>query len=179
MSDASPNDALVDAEQSYGWLLFASIVLICAGIMRILDAIWAWRYNGVLPDEFQKAVLGNDLDTYGWLWLIVGIVLILAGLAVMQRSQWARLDRHPCRRHPDHHSDHVDALLSRVVTHLHLGRHLRDLRARRPRRTAPPARVVAVVTVEPLTEGASITRNGPRPGGPRTAVGDAEELSRR
>ena len=57
---------------------------------RILDAIWAWRYDGVLPDEFQDAVLGNDLDTYGWLWAIVGIVLILAGLAVMQRSQWAR-----------------------------------------------------------------------------------------
>ena len=90
MTDTSPEDALLEAEQSSGWLQFASIVLIVAGIMRILDAIWAWRYNGVLPDEFQKAVLGNDLDTYGWLWLIVGIVLILAGLAVTRRSQWAR-----------------------------------------------------------------------------------------
>ena len=91
MNDSLSNEAALEAEeQSYGWLLFASIVLICAGIMRILDAIWAWRYDGVLPAEFQDAVLGHDLDTYGWLWLIVGIVLILAGLAVMQRSQWAR-----------------------------------------------------------------------------------------
>ena len=90
MTDTSPDDALLEAERSSGWLQFASIVLIVAGIMRILDAIWAWRYNGVLPDEFQKAVLGNDLDTYGWLWLIVGIVLILAGVAVTRRSQWAR-----------------------------------------------------------------------------------------
>ena len=91
MNDTFSNDAALEAaEQSYGWLLFAAIVLICAGIMRILDAIWAWRYNGVLPEEFQKAVLGNDLDTYGWLWLVVGLVLILAGLAVMRRSQWAR-----------------------------------------------------------------------------------------
>ena len=73
-----------------GWLRFASIVLIVTGIMRILDAIWAWRYDGVLPDEFQEAVLGNDLDTYGWLWLIVGVVLILAGAAVLKLSQWAR-----------------------------------------------------------------------------------------
>jgi hypothetical protein len=31
-------------------------VLIIAGIMRIFDAIWAWSYNGVLPDEFQEAL---------------------------------------------------------------------------------------------------------------------------
>ena len=90
MNDTVPNDAALEEEQGYGWLMFASIVLIVVGIMRILDAIWAWRYDGVLPDEFQDAVLGNDLDTYGWLWLIVGIVLILAGVAVMRRSQWAR-----------------------------------------------------------------------------------------
>jgi uncharacterized membrane protein HdeD (DUF308 family) len=90
MNDTVPNDEALDEERGYGWLMFASIVLIVAGIMRILDAIWAWRYNGVLPDEFQEAILGNDLDTYGWLWAIVGVVLILAGVAVNQRSQWAR-----------------------------------------------------------------------------------------
>src|SRR3954451_18714543 len=84
VNDSFSNDAALEtAEQSYGWLLFASIVLICAGIMRILDAIWAWRYNGVVPAEFQSAVLGHNLDTYGWLWSIVGIVLILAGVAVL------------------------------------------------------------------------------------------------
>ena len=91
MNDSFSNDAAIEtADQSYGWLLFASIVLICAGIMRILDAIWAWRYSGVVPAEFQSAVLGHNLDTYGWLWSIVGIVLILAGVAVLKRSQWAR-----------------------------------------------------------------------------------------
>jgi len=80
----------MDDERGSGWLVFASIVLIVAGVMRIFDAIWAWRYNGVLPDEFQEAVLGNDLDSYGWLWLIVGIVLIGAGFLVFQRSQLAR-----------------------------------------------------------------------------------------
>ncbi len=80
----------MDDEQGLGWLTFAAIVLVVAGIMRIFDAIWAWRYDGALPDEFQEAILGDDLDTYGWLWLVVGVVLILAGAAVFQRSQWAR-----------------------------------------------------------------------------------------
>ena len=80
----------MDDDRGSGWLVFASIVLIVAGVMRIFDAIWAWRYEGALPDEIQEAVLGNDLDSYGWLWLIVGIVLIGAGFAVFQRSQLAR-----------------------------------------------------------------------------------------
>ena len=32
-----------------GWILFAAIALGVAGIMRIFDAIWAFRYHGVLP----------------------------------------------------------------------------------------------------------------------------------
>lgn len=82
--------AVVEEEQGSGWLLFAAIVLMVAGIMRVFDAIWAWRYDGVLPDEFQEALFGNDLNTYGWVWFIVGIVLIAAGAVVTQRAQWAR-----------------------------------------------------------------------------------------
>jgi len=80
----------MDDDRGEGWLMFASIVLVVAGVMRIFDAIWAWRYNGSLPEEFSEAILGDSLDTYGWLWLIVGIILIAAGAAVTARSQWAR-----------------------------------------------------------------------------------------
>ena len=50
-----------------GWLVFAGTVLGLAGIMRILDGIWALRYDGVLPEELQDAIFGNDIETYGWL----------------------------------------------------------------------------------------------------------------
>jgi hypothetical protein len=77
-------------ERGHGWILFAGIVLGVAGIMRIFDAIWAFRYHGVLPQNLEDALFGTSLKTYGWLWLVVGIVLILCGLAVMGRSQVAR-----------------------------------------------------------------------------------------
>lgn len=73
-----------------GWLTFASIVLILAGVMRIFDAIWAWAHDGALPDGFDEVIFGDDLSTYGWMWFIVGVILIAAGLAVLQRAQWAR-----------------------------------------------------------------------------------------
>jgi hypothetical protein len=66
-----------------GWLTFSAVVLIIAGIMRVIDAIWALGYNGALPDNLQGALLGHNLKTYGWVWLVTGIILILAGALVM------------------------------------------------------------------------------------------------
>jgi hypothetical protein len=66
-----------------GWLTFSAVVLIVAGVMRILDAIWAFRYNGQVTDNLYKATFGHSLTTYAWIWLIVGIVLIVAGLVLM------------------------------------------------------------------------------------------------
>ena len=69
-----------------GWLTFSAVVLIIAGIMRIIDAIWAFQYNGSVPDGLHDAIFGNTLKTYGWVWLIIGIVLIAAGGFVMGPS---------------------------------------------------------------------------------------------
>jgi hypothetical protein len=66
-----------------GWLFFSAVVLIIAGVMRIFDAIWAFRYNGPVPNNLQQAVFGHSLTTYGWIWLIVGILLIVAGFVVL------------------------------------------------------------------------------------------------
>ena len=73
-----------------GWVAFASAILIFTGIMRIFDSIWAFRYHGALPENLRNALFGSTLKNYGWWFLIVGIILILAGIAVLSRSQLAR-----------------------------------------------------------------------------------------
>jgi hypothetical protein len=73
-----------------GWLVFAAVALGIAGIMRIFDAIWAFRYHGQVPDNLQNALWGHSLKNYGWLWLVVGIILILCAFGVMARSQVSR-----------------------------------------------------------------------------------------
>jgi hypothetical protein len=77
-------------EKGEGWLIFAAVVLGVAGIMRVFDAIWAFRYHGVLPQNFEDAIFGHSLKTYGWVYLIVGIVLILCAFGVAARSQLSR-----------------------------------------------------------------------------------------
>jgi len=77
-------------EPGSGWLFFAATVLGLAGLMRIFDSIWAFGYNGALPDQLQDGVLGSNLTTYAWLLLIVGLLLIAASLLLLARSQFAR-----------------------------------------------------------------------------------------
>ncbi len=78
-------------QRGEGWSLFAAIVLGVAGIMRVFDAIWAFRYHGVLPSNLEDAIFGHSLKTYGWVYLAVAAILILSALAiVMNRSQIGR-----------------------------------------------------------------------------------------
>jgi hypothetical protein len=78
------------SEQGTGWLYFAATLLGLAGVMRIIDSIWAFRYDGALPDNLQDGVLGSNLDNYAWTWLAVGVVLIVASFLVVARSQFGR-----------------------------------------------------------------------------------------
>ena len=85
-----------DSTQSYadqpgsGWLIFAGTILGLAGLMRIIDALWAFGYKGSLPENLKDGTLGSDLKTYGWVFLIVGAVLIVCSVMILYRSQFAR-----------------------------------------------------------------------------------------
>jgi len=77
-------------QKGQGWLFFAAVVLGVAGIMRVFDAIWAFRYHGTLPAGLEDALFGTSLKTYGWIYLIVAIILILAAFGVMAGSSFSR-----------------------------------------------------------------------------------------
>ncbi len=79
-----------EEEAGWGWLFFAGTVLGLAGFMRILDSIWAFTYHGTLPENLKDGVLGSNLKNYGWVWLIVGIILLAASFLILTRSQFAR-----------------------------------------------------------------------------------------
>src|SRR5215470_4444903 len=73
-----------------GWIVFAAVVLGTAGIMRIFDAIWAFSYHGAIPAGLQGALFGHSLKTYGWIYLVVAIVLIVCAALVFTGSQVGR-----------------------------------------------------------------------------------------
>jgi hypothetical protein len=75
-----------------GWLIFSAVVLIVAGVMRIFDAIWAFRFDGTPAGNLHDAFFGHSLTTYGWIWLIVGILLIVAGFVVLNPTPSITVD---------------------------------------------------------------------------------------
>ena len=48
-----------DEQQGMGWLFFAGTLLGLAGIMRIVDSLWAFGYNGALPENLKDGVLAR------------------------------------------------------------------------------------------------------------------------
>lgn len=76
-----------------GWLTFSAVILITAGIMRVLDGIWAFRYKGTVVDGLHQAIFGHSLTTYGWIWTIVGAILIIAGFLVMEQTLGSVISR--------------------------------------------------------------------------------------
>jgi hypothetical protein len=73
-----------------GWLAFAASLLVISGIFKILDAIWAFKYDDDVSESVQTIVFERDLAAWGWIWLLLGILLIVAGFAVVKGAEWAR-----------------------------------------------------------------------------------------
>jgi len=72
-----------------GWTKFAGIMMILIGLFHALAGL-----SGVLKDDVY-AVLPNyvlkfDVTTWGWIHLIGGIVVVLAGFSVWNGAVWAR-----------------------------------------------------------------------------------------
>src|SRR4051794_12323503 len=87
--DGSPR-ADVAYQEGTGWVLFAGVMLSISGVFKIFDALWAFKYDGEVSKDVQTIVFEHDLRSYGWVWLGVGVILVVAGFAVLAKAPWAR-----------------------------------------------------------------------------------------
>jgi hypothetical protein len=71
-----------------GWIVFAGTVMILAGGNMAINGIWALRANSQVEKSFGDTLLfsSSNLDTWGWIYLIVGSVVVVAGIAVFFRA---------------------------------------------------------------------------------------------
>lgn len=83
-------DERAEAPRGTGWLAFAAAMLVVSGVFKIFDALWAFKYDDEVSSKVQTVVFEHDLSSWGWVWLVVGIVLVAAGFAVASGAPWAR-----------------------------------------------------------------------------------------
>ena len=72
-----------------GWSLFAAVIMITVGIFSALDGLAA-----IIKDQFFLVVSNYafkvDVTVWGWIHLVLGILLVVVGYFVLQGSDWAR-----------------------------------------------------------------------------------------
>jgi hypothetical protein len=72
-----------------GWIAFAGILMVLIGAIDVfqgLIAIIRDNYYAITPNQ----IIVFDMTTWGWITLIWGIVLGLAGFGLLSGASWAR-----------------------------------------------------------------------------------------
>jgi hypothetical protein len=73
-----------------GGIIFAACMLILIGTLEALEGLAA-----IAKDQFfvvsSNYAYKIDVSTWGWIHLILGIVVVLAGFYVLRGSTWARV----------------------------------------------------------------------------------------
>jgi hypothetical protein len=77
-----------DRTRRSGWITFAGVAALIAGAYNALSGIAALADDDTLTAEAQEVLYSIDLTAWGWCWLIVGIVQIVTGVLILQRSTW-------------------------------------------------------------------------------------------
>ncbi len=73
-----------------GWLVFAGVLMIFGGLMTLFAGIAAIADDDVFVAT-RNYVFEFDLTGWGWIHLIMGVVITLAGAALFQGATWARV----------------------------------------------------------------------------------------
>lgn len=73
-----------------GWIAFASIMVVVLGIFNIIEGI-VGLFRGSYYVVAPNSILVLSLSGWSWMHLIIGVLLICAGLALVTGAMWARI----------------------------------------------------------------------------------------
>jgi len=72
-----------------GWVVFAGLMMIIMGVLEALEGLIA-----IIRDDYYvltpQQIVVFDMTTWGWIALIWGIVVAIAGFSLLLQQSWAR-----------------------------------------------------------------------------------------
>jgi hypothetical protein len=76
-----------------GWKTFAGIMIIIVGIFNVIDGLRAVTSSNQVENALgnTELPLTSDVKTWGWVVLIIGAVMILAGFLIFSGNMFGRI----------------------------------------------------------------------------------------
>ena len=94
MGTSEPREYQGGYEETSGWavgfVVFAAVMMMLAGGFQVIAGLAA-----IFDDEFfvvgANYVFDVDVTAWGWIHLILGVIIFAAGAGVLQGATWARV----------------------------------------------------------------------------------------
>lgn len=83
-----PADSDPEAGHGYGWVLFAGIMLMVVGMLNFIYGIAAVSNSKFYARDVTYIL--SDLNTYGWILLIIGAIQFCLAFAIWAGTEWGR-----------------------------------------------------------------------------------------
>ena len=72
-----------------GWTLYAAVMMMMIGFFHAIAGL-----VGILEDDLyvltSNYVFSLDATTWGWVHMVMGVIVVLAGFALLRGAVWAR-----------------------------------------------------------------------------------------
>jgi hypothetical protein len=72
-----------------GWVIFAGVMMILIGFLNFFYGLAAVVNDDVVVVGGQGAIIA-DLTTWGWVTILLAIVLVLTGFGLLAGAEWSR-----------------------------------------------------------------------------------------
>ena len=74
-----------------GWIAFAGVLMVILGALHAFQGLVAIFKDDYFLVSSSGLAVKFDFTAWGWVHLVVGIVVVVAGLGVMAGQVWARV----------------------------------------------------------------------------------------
>ncbi|MET7466488.1 hypothetical protein [Nonomuraea sp. NPDC005501] len=73
-----------------GWVWFAAIMILMSGLFNVISGLYA-IFNGDFYVATARRLLLFNLTGWGWVHLLLGILLVVVGATLLAGQTWARV----------------------------------------------------------------------------------------
>ncbi len=87
-SSSAPFGGYEDDDRGYGWVMFASVLLLILGMLNFIEGLAAIGNAHFFVANTHY--IAGSLNTWGWVVLCIGVLEVVVGIGVFAKNQFAR-----------------------------------------------------------------------------------------